>query len=190
VGLVFQNSDAQLFSGTVEEELAFGPVHAGLGEREVERRVRDVAAMMGIGNLLDRAPYQLSGGEKKRVALGSALTMNPETLLLDEPTAGLDPRSRVWLAEMLGRLNRAGKTLVTATHDLDLIRGFATHALVLAEEGTVAAEGELEAVLEDRDLLRRVNLVHDHGHWHGEIYHTHLHSHGSGHEHTHETQDR
>lgn len=189
LGFVFQNSEAQLFSASVTEELAYAPQQLGLGEDEIANRVRDIAAMLGIGRLLDRPPYQLSGGEKKRIALGSVLTVNPEALLLDEPTAGLDPRSRVWLAEMLAKLNGAGKTLVTATHDLDLIRRFATHALVLSEEGAVAASGEIEAILEDRELLKRVNLVHDHGHWHGDLYHSHPHSHAGDHEHRHDEAD-
>src|SRR5207248_4787413 len=94
VGFVFQNADAQLFSSTVREEIAFGPVQMGLAAREIERRVADLAAMLEIEPLLDRPTFRLSGGEKKKVAIASVMAINPEVILLDEPTNGLDPRSQ------------------------------------------------------------------------------------------------
>ena len=119
VGFVFQNTDAQVFSPTVREEIAFGPLQLGLEPDEVEARIGDVTAMLEIGDLIERAPYQLSAGQKKRVAIASVLAMNPELLLFDEPTAGLDPRSRHWLLELMVELAEAGKTIVFATHELD-----------------------------------------------------------------------
>jgi len=107
VGFVFQRSDAQVFSPSVREEVAFGPLQMGLDRDVVEGRVADAVALLELGDLLDRAPYQLSEGQKKRVALASVLVMNPEVLLLDEPTATLDPRSRQWLVELIVELNRA-----------------------------------------------------------------------------------
>ena len=118
VGFIFQNSDAQVFSPSVREEVAFGPLNMGLPRDQAEARVVDTLAMLGITDLADRAPYQLSGGQKKRVAIASVLAMNPEVLLFDEPTAALDPRTQQWLMELIVELNDAGKTVVLATHDL------------------------------------------------------------------------
>ena len=96
----FQNSDAQLFSPTVRDEIAFGPLQMGLPVAKMEERIEDIAALLEIGKLLDRPPYQLSGGEKKKVAIASSLAVNPEVLLLDKPTTGLDPRSQYWLVAL------------------------------------------------------------------------------------------
>lgn len=188
VGFVFQNSDAQLFSPTVREELAFGPNQLDLPEEETAQRIADVAAMFGINGLLDRSPFRLSGGEKKRVALASVLAVNPDALLLDEPTGGLDPRSRMALVEMLMMLHRAGKTLVTATHDLDIVPAIAERVFVLDESGNLAATGTPKEILADQALLNAVNLVHTHGHWHGDVFHTHSHHHGGPHEHSHDAE--
>ena len=188
VGFVFQNSDAQLFSPTVREELAFGPNQLDLPEEETTQRIADVAAMFGISGLLERSPFRLSGGEKKRVALASVLAVNPDALLLDEPTGGLDPRSRMALVEMLITLHRAGKTLVTATHDLDIVPAIAERVFVLDETGNLAAAGTPKEILADHELLHAVNLVHTHGHWHGDVYHTHPHHHGGPHEHSHDAE--
>jgi cobalt/nickel transport system ATP-binding protein len=173
VGFVFHNADAQLFSATVRDEIGFGPRHLGLGHEEVERRTLDVAAMLGIDRLLDRAPFRLSAGEKRRVALASVLSINPEVLLLDEPTSGLDPRTQRWLAEMLVTLRRAGKTIVAATHDLELAAEVAGRALVLGEDHRVHADGPVAKVLTDIPLLLSVNLIHAQSHWHGGHLHVH-----------------
>ena len=117
--MVFQSADAQLFNPTVRDEVAFGPLHLDLPRDEILARVDDTLAMLGLGALADRAPYNLSGGEKKKVALASVLSINPEVLMLDEPTNGLDPRTQEWLIELLEQLHRAGKTIVVATHQLD-----------------------------------------------------------------------
>jgi len=159
VGFVFQGSDAQLFSPTVRDEIAFGPLQLGLADGEITGRVDDVLDLLDITHLADRAPYQLSGGEKKRVAIGSVLVTNPEVLLLDEPTAALDPRSRSWMIALLRELHDAGKTIVCATHDLDLARTLADRCVVLGEDHRVATADATRAVLENRALLEHVNLV-------------------------------
>ena len=159
VGFIFQNSDAQVFSPSVRDEIAFGPLNMGLPVEEVGRRVDDTLDVLEITELAERAPYQLSGGEKKRVAIGSVLAMNPDVLLLDEPTAALDPRTQQWLIELLGELHRAGKTIVLATHDLELLPVLADRCVVFSEEHQVAATGTPDAVLGDEGLLVAVNLV-------------------------------
>lgn len=120
VGFVFQDSATQLFCASVEEELAFGPIQMGLPEDEVRRRVDDACSLLDISHLRTRAPYTLSGGEQRRVAIASVLSMNPEVYCLDEPLTGLDYRSRKWLIDFLGLLKNAGKTLLIATHDQSL----------------------------------------------------------------------
>jgi cobalt/nickel transport system ATP-binding protein len=179
VGFVFQNADAQVFSPTVRDEIAFGPLNMGLALDDVETRVDDTLQMLGIVDLADRAPFQLSGGEKKRVAIASVLVMNPEVLLFDEPTATLDPRTQRWLVELIGELGRAGKTIVLATHDLDTLPLLADRCIVMSEEHTIVRECTPAELLADRELLLGVNLAHDHVHAHGAVTHSHLH--GSDH---------
>ena len=185
VGFVFQNSDVQLFSPTVREEVAFGCLQLGLSRDETAARVADVLALLEIAELADRAPFQLSGGQKKRVAIASVLVMNPEVLLVDEPTAALDPRTSVWLLELLAELHVAGKTIVLATHDLDGLDRVADRCLVFAEDHRVVAGGTPAQVLGDTRLLLDVNLVHEHSHLHEGASTPHSHPHGTGgHHHT------
>jgi len=186
VGIVFQSSDAQLFSPTVREEVAFGPLHLRLSPDEVLRRVDDTLRMLGLVELAERAPYNLSGGEKKKVALASVLSINPDVLMLDEPTNGLDPRTQQWLIELLAALHGVGKTIIVATHHLDTLDLIADRAIVLGEEHGVVAEGTVAALLAQHDLLLRVNLIHEHAHRHGSLVHTHPHAHDGEHEHAHE----
>ena len=185
VGIVFQSADAQLFTPTVRDEVAFGPLHLELPHDEVVARVDDTLEMLGLTALADRAPYHLSGGEKKKVALASVLSINPEVLMLDEPTNGLDPRTQQWLLDLLAQLHVAGRTIVVATHQLELLDRLADRAVVIGEDHRLAADGPLAAVLADRELLVRVNLVHEHAHSHGALRHTHPHSHSGEHEHPH-----
>lgn len=166
VGFVFQNSDAQLFSATVRDELAFAPLQAGLTKDEVNKRVEDMAELVGIRNLLDRAPYKLSGGEKKKVALACVLTVNPEVLFLDEPTNGLDPRTQFWLVEFLKALQETGKTVIMATHDLSIVEELAQRVIIFREDHTIAADGIPLQVLSNRELLLDVNLIHERSHFH------------------------
>jgi cobalt/nickel transport system ATP-binding protein len=178
VGFVFQEADVQLFCSDAYEELAFGPLQLGLGEEEVRRRVHEVAAQLRIEPLLDRPPYTLSGGEKKRVAIASVLTMQPHVLLLDEPNTTLDPRSQVWLLEVLDDWKREGRTVVIATHDLSVAAEAADRLIVLSEQHTIAADDAPDAVLAQRELLLTVNLIHEHAHRHAATTHTHAHLHG------------
>ncbi len=176
VGFIFQNSDAQVFSPTVREEVAFGPLQLGWESDKVRSRVDDVLEMLDISELADRAPFQLSGGEKKRVAIASVLVMNPEVLLFDEPTAALDPRTQQWLIELIVELNRAGKTIVMATHDLEVLHLVADRCLVFSEDHRIVAEGPSADILADRGLLLKVNLIHEHSHLHsGQPPHAHEH---------------
>jgi cobalt/nickel transport system ATP-binding protein len=121
------------------------------------------------------------------VALASSLVVNPEVLLLDEPTSGLDPRSQHWLVQLLVRLHQAGKTLLTSTHDLNIVPSIADRALVFSEEHTLVADGPVREVLGDIGLLLRVNLVHEHLHRHGDLVHSHPHFHDRDHDHHHDT---
>ena len=120
IGFVFQNPDVQLFCGSVREEIEFGPRQMGLSEDEIKKRADDVIRLLGIEFLAERAPYHLSGGEKKKVSLACVLSMNPDVLVLDEPLAGLDKATQDWLTDFLQELQNAGKTLVISTHDDDL----------------------------------------------------------------------
>lgn len=183
VGYVFQDSDVQLFSPTVMDELMFGPVQLGMSESEALARSAEVMKMLNIEGLAKRPPHMLSGGEKKKVALGSVLTMNPEVLLLDEPTNGLDPKTQCFLMELIFALNEAGKTIVIATHDLSLVAELGATVAVLSEQHKVERVGHSADILADEELLLRVNLVHEHTHLHGETQHRHLHSHFSAHRH-------
>jgi cobalt/nickel transport system ATP-binding protein len=176
IGFVFQNSDAQVFSPTVREEIAFGPLSLGLDRAVTAARVDDTLAMLDIADLADRAPYQLSGGEKKRVAIASVLVMNPEVLLFDEPTAALDPRTQQWLIELIIELNGVGKTIVLATHDLDTLELLSDRCAVFSEGHRIVAIGSPAELLGDRDLLLSVNLIHDHSHHHGGVVHAHPHN--------------
>lgn len=187
VGFVFQNSDVQLFSPTVFEEIAFGPLQLDLPRKEVVSRVEDVMDMMDISKLRDRAPHTLSGGEKKKVCIASVLATNPDVLLLDEPTAGLDPRTQLWLIELLQELGSAGKTVITATHDLDIIEQISNRAVVIGEDHRVKVDRGTKAVLNDIELLLAANLIHKHMHRHGATVHQHLHAHQEGHSHRHES---
>ena len=183
VGYVFQDSDIQLFCPTVLDELLYGPLQLQINEKEAMDRAFEVMQILNIENLKDRPSYMLSGGEKKRVAIGSVLTMNPEVLLLDEPTNGLDPRTQCFLVELMLALSEAGKTLVIATHDLSLVDELHANVALLSEEHTLEKRGTSEDILKDEELLLKVNLIHEHIHFHGQSPHSHLHSHYLFHRH-------
>jgi len=187
VGFLFQNSDAQLFCPTVEEELAFAPLQLKWPREEIEQRISDTLELLEITHLRDRTPQALSSGEKKRVALASVLTVGPSVLLLDEPTAGLDPRSQSILLEILYDLHRAGMTIITATHELGLLSHLADRAVVLGEDHRIAADAPVSDILHNTDLLLSVNLIHAHSHSHGDVIHSHPHEHESllDHDHRH-----
>src|SRR5262249_56793190 len=118
VGLVFQDPDIQLFSATVLDDVAFGPLQLGLGQDQVKAACDAALGEMGIAHLADRAPFELSGGEKKRAAIASGLSLRPEVVLLDEPTAALDPRTAAVLVDLIRRMGPAGRPRITTTHEL------------------------------------------------------------------------
>jgi cobalt/nickel transport system ATP-binding protein len=159
VGFLFQDSDAMLFCPTVFDEIAFGPRQTGLPEPEVEERSRDLMALLGIEALESRSPYLLSGGEKRKVALAAVLSLNPEVLCLDEPTASLDPKSKRLFIEILKSLNASGKTLICATHDFDYVDGLFSRAAVLSESHGVARDGPYREIASDRRFLEQANIV-------------------------------
>lgn len=183
VAFVFQNPDVQLFNPTVFDEVAFGPLQMGWSSAEVLARVEETLRLMGIANLRNRAPYRLSGGEKKRVALASVIVLDPDVLLLDEPTATLDPRSQSQLIDLIQNWKEASKTVITATHQIEIVEDIA-HRVIVLEQGSIAAAGTPQEILADGELLLRANLVHAHRHTHGSTTHSHphLHSHAR-HEH-------
>lgn len=177
VAFVFQNPDVQLFSSTVYEDVAFGPLQLGLSPHRVRETVDHLLETLRITDLRDRPPYTLSDGQKKKVAIATSLATDPEVLLLDEPTNGLDPRTQVWLIELLYDLHAQGKTIITATHDLSIVGDIADRAVVFSEEHCVAADGSLRGILSNEELLLSVNLIHEHAHMHGGIRHMHRHGH-------------
>ena len=177
VGLVFQNPDVQLFNPTVFDEVAFGPLQMRWPKSEVRDRVDQTLARLRISHLRDRIPHRLSGGEKKRVALASVLVLDPAVLLLDEPTAALDPRSQSQLIDLLVEWGGGAKSVITATHDLRDLEDIADRCFVL-DQGKLVVEATPADVLRDSDLLRRTNLIHAHRHRHGGEMHSHPHTHG------------
>lgn len=183
MGFLFQDSDVQLFCPTVRDELMFGPLQLEMDEKKRQARIDEIMTMLDIGHLRDRPSYMLSGGEKKRVAIASILTMNPDVLLLDEPTGGLDPRTRSFLMGLLIALSEAGKTIVIATHDLSLVSELQCRVAILSEDHRLEAVGSADDILHDLDLLLRVNLIHEHIHYHGHEIHSHLHPHHLIHRH-------
>lgn len=183
VGYVFQDSDVQLFCPTVLDELLYGPLQLDISEKDALNRADEVMDMLNITSLKDRPPHMLSGGEKKKVAIGSILTMNPDVMLLDEPTNGLDPRTQSNLLELMLILSNAGKTLVIATHDLSLVSELEAHVALLSEEHKLEKIGSADEILKDEDLLLKVNLIHEHKHYHGSKMHKHKHSHDLFHRH-------
>ncbi len=139
VGFIFQDSSLQLFTGSVEEEIAFGPRQMGLPEEAVTQRVNDVLQLTGLTALRDRAPYHLSGGEKKKTAIACILSMNPEVLVLDEPLAGLDTKTQQWLVSFLKELQSAGKTLIISTHNNALAKELGHRFIRMNDDHTIDA---------------------------------------------------
>lgn len=134
IGYVFQNSETQLFCGSVKEEIAFGPRQMGLAEDEIEIRCSDVMKLLGLTAIAERAPYHLSGGEKRKTALACVISMNPDVLIIDEPMNGLDKKSRVVLIDFLKAWKSAGKTLIIATHEQSLLNELVDRIVTITEE--------------------------------------------------------
>ena len=183
VALVFQNPDVQLFNPTVFDEVAFGPLQLQWPKEQVLSEVAATLELLKIEHLRDRPPYRLSGGEKKRVALASVIVLAPDVLLLDEPTATLDPRSQSQIIDLIQVWRGSSKTIITATNQLEIVEDIASRIVVL-EGGWVAASGRPAEILSNHELLLRANLVHGHRHSHGTYEHSHPHEHShSRHEH-------
>lgn len=155
VGLVFQDPDDQLFSLTVFEDVGFGPLNIGYSEAEVNERVSRALEWVGMKGYEKRSPHHLSIGEKKRIAIATVLALDPEVLVLDEPTSNLDPRSKWSLVTLLRHLL---VTKVIATHDLELVRVLCQRVVVL-DRGEVVADGTTETILNDLSLLRAHGLA-------------------------------
>jgi cobalt/nickel transport system ATP-binding protein len=182
VGLVFQDADVQLFSPTVYDDVAFGPLQMGWDKERVTREVARALAQMNVTHLSDRAPYELSGGEKKRVAIATVLSMEPDVILLDEPTASLDPRSSAVLVDVIAGLRDLGKTVVVTTHQLEIVPLIATRVVVFGDqERRPVASGNATEILSNAELLIRTNLVHEHLHFHADANLMHSHLHGPEH---------
>jgi len=180
VGFLFQNPDVQLFCPTVREDIVFGPLNLGVPKEEAERRLIQVAKNLGIEHILDRPPHQLSVGEKKKAALASVLAIEPDVLLLDEPTAGLDPATTRHIIDIMLEANSKGKTIITATHDLHIVEEISEKVLVFGKDNRIARQASPNEVLSDLEFLRSMNLVHIHSHRHDGKLHVHPHSHIHG----------
>ena len=154
VGLVFQQPDDQLFSPTVYEDVAYGPIYQGLPKDEIDRRVRESLAAVGMGDYSERNSFHLSTGEKKRIAISTVLSMQPDILVMDEPTAGLDPRSRRDLIELLRQLPQS---MLIATHDLAMVKELLPRTIIV-DHGQVVADEETAAILGNRELLKAHGL--------------------------------
>ena len=177
IGFVFQNSDTQLFCADVYDEIAFGPRQMGMNESDVDKRVNDCLNLLNIQDFKHRQPYHLSGGEKRKVAISCVLALNPEVLVLDEPMNGLDPRTQRWLVEFLIKLNKAGKTLITSTHNLELVQEISQRSILFDENHSIIADLPTEKLLMEIELLKKVNLVDEYYHRHEGNHHTHFHMH-------------
>ena len=154
VGLVFQDPDDQLFSPTVFDDVAFGPLHMGLPEHEVRRRVAWALEQVGMSGFEQRMPHHMSLGQRKRAAVATVLSMDPAVLALDEPSAGLDPRARRGLVELLKSLPQ---TMLVSTHDMRMVAEVFPRTIVLAE-GQIAHDGPTDAILHDTALLEMYGL--------------------------------
>ncbi|MDF2499848.1 MAG: cbiO [Anaerosporomusa subterranea] len=154
VGMVFQNPDDQLFMPTVYDDVAFGPLNLGFPSAEVKTRVANALATVGAADLAGRPPYKLSGGQKRAVAIATVLAMTPDILMMDEPSAGLDPRARRKLIELLASFSH---TKIVATHDLDLALDVCTRTILLSE-GKVVADGLTQVLFKDSALLAQYGL--------------------------------
>lgn len=157
VGIVFQDPNDQLFAPTVKEDIAFGPMNLGLSYDEVEKRVEDALKMVGMENYEDKTPHHLSGGQQKRIAIAGIIAMKPELMILDEPTAGLDPGGVEKVLNILNQLNEEGMTLIISSHDIDMISKYADKIFVLYN-GEIIESGNKNKIFSDMELLKKAHL--------------------------------
>jgi cobalt/nickel transport system ATP-binding protein len=177
VGFVFQNPDIQLFCPTVREDIMFGPLQLGVSHSEIKKRLSAIAESLDIKELLGRAPHQLSIGEKRKAALAGVLIMEPDVIMLDEPTAGLDPMTTRHIIDMILDLNLSGKTIITATHDMQIIGEISDMVYVFDKTKKIVKSASPADILSDEEFLKQNNLVHIHSHKHQGKTHTHPHMH-------------
>lgn len=177
VGLVFQNPDVQLFCPTAEEDIIFGPLQLGLSAGEIKKRLGELCDILNIRHLLNRSPHQLSVGEKRKVALASTLAIEPEVIILDEPTAGLDPQTTRHIIDFIIQANHSGKTIITSTHDLHIVEEISDLVYVFSSEKKIVRFGPTNEILADTQFLQEHNLVHIHSHKHKDKVHIHPHQH-------------
>ncbi|QAZ38606.1 ABC transporter [Methylibium sp. Pch-M] len=170
--LLFQHPEAMLFNATVRDEIAYGPRQLDLAD--VDARVTRWARELRLEALLDKPPFHLSGGEKQKVALAAVLALDPKVLLLDEPSANLDPRTAGWLAD---HLLDTGATVVVSTHNLSMAAEFGERCLILDPGRGLRYDGPIERALADVELLEAAQLAHRHRHRHGAGEHAHMHLH-------------
>ena len=158
VGVVFQNPDDQIFSPTVEQDVAFGPANLGLGGETIQHRVDEALRIVGIEDLRNRVPHHLSGGEKKRVSIAGIIAMEPQVMVMDEPTAGLDPQG---VSDLIGFINtlpdKYGMTVITSTHHLDIVTEIADEIWIM-NRGSVVGKGTVQEVFVQEDLLSSAHL--------------------------------
>ena len=157
VGIVFQDPNDQLFAPTVKEDIAFGPMNLGLSYDEVEKRVEDALKMVGMENYEDKTPHHLSGGQQKRIAIAGIIAMKPELMILDEPTAGLDPDGVEKVLNIMNQLNKEGMTLIISSHDIDMISKYADKIFVLYN-GEIIESGNKNKIFSDMELLKKAHL--------------------------------
>lgn len=157
VGIVFQDPNDQLFAPTVKEDIAFGPMNLGLSYDEVEKRVEDALKMVGMENYEDKTPHHLSGGQQKRIAIAGIIAMKPELMILDEPTAGLDPDGVEKVLNIMNQLNEERMTLIISSHDIDMISKYADKIFVLYN-GEIIESGNKNKIFSDMELLKKAHL--------------------------------
>ena len=157
VGIVFQDPNDQLFAPTVKEDVAFGPMNLGLSYEEVEKRVDEALELVGMKKFKDKTPHHLSGGQKKRVAIAGIIAMRPEIMILDEPTAGLDPQGVDQVLTILNNLNKDGMSIVISSHDIEMVNGLAEKIFVLYE-GEILAIGDKHEIFSNKELLKKAHL--------------------------------
>ena len=190
VGFVFQDPDVQLFCPSVKEDIVFGPLQLGLGRNETQGRLEKLVSTLAIQDLLDRSSNQLSIGEKRKVALASTLIIQPEILILDEPTAGLDPTTTRHIIDLLMDENIAGKTIITSTHDLHIVEEISDMVYVFGQERRIVKSGLPDSILNDAVLLAENNLAHVHSHRHKDKVHAHAHVHLEHHKEEHQNEEK